>query len=232
MGDREKTDWGQTVVHGKTLDAAQDAVQATGNAGTDARAEVRHSLLIRPAKIICGPRELPCVIRDVSENGISVRSFVPLPDADSFELELLSGERYDLEPVWAEELAAGFRFVGEVDLEQILTGKGKYPPRPVRLTLQVPALMKADGLSHPVTLANISQHGAQIECSQPLAVHQKVQIKSDCVPRLDALVRWRRGNFYGLVFEQTFQLKELSDVAVRIHGSFAFLKAGVDRASA
>jgi hypothetical protein len=208
------------------VDAGQPDDAMFQGAGGGARMASRHSLLIRPAKIVCGVRELPCVIRDVSEIGISIRSFVPLPDADEFHIEMLTGERFAVEPIWAEHLAAGFRFAEPVDLDLIITGKGRHPSRPVRLTLQVPALLKTDGISYPVVVGNMSQHGAQIECKTQLAIHQKVQIKSDCVPKIDAVVRWRRGNFYGLVFEQTFQLKELSDVVVRIHGSFAFLKAG------
>jgi hypothetical protein len=51
-----------------------------------------------------------------------------------------------------------------------------------------------------------------------------VVLQSDCLPRIHAKVRWRKDEQYGVVFEETFKLAELSALAVRIHSSFAFLR--------
>ena len=197
---------------------------AEAAAGSDLRGSARFALLIRPAKVICGRFEYPCVMRDVSETGVSVRLFHPLGDHQEWAIEMLSGERLPLEPVWVEGLAAGFRFTNPVDLDQILANAGPYPNRPVRLTMNVPAIIEHAGTKSNVTLINISQQGAKLSASAYLALGQMVVLQSDCLPRIHAKVRWRKDEQYGLVFEETFKLAELSALAVRIHSSFAFLR--------
>ena len=193
-------------------------------AGSELRGSERFALLIRPAKIICGRFEYPCVMRDVSESGVSVRLFHPLGEHQDWAIEMLSGERLAIEPVWTEGLAAGFRFAKAVDLDQILVNAGPYPNRPVRLAMNVPAIIEhAGGKSH-VTLLNISQQGARLKATDYLALGQMVVLQSDCLPRIHAKVRWRKDEQYGVVFEETFKLAELSALAVRIHSSFAFLR--------
>jgi hypothetical protein len=189
------------------------------------RAEARYTLLIQPAKIIEGKREIPCVLRDVSEQGVSVRSFFPLPDKGDLEIELLNGERFAIDPVWHEERSAGFHFKDKVDVSKILSGEGNYPKRPIRLSLRVPAVVLSGVKRIPVKLENISQQGAKVFCEDELAVGQMVILRSDTIPKVHCKVRWRRGNQYGLVFEQTFKLPELAELVVKVQSTFAFLKA-------
>jgi hypothetical protein len=190
----------------------------------DRRSGTRFALLIRPAKLLCGRFEYPCVMRDVSEDGVSVRLFHPLAEHDRWAIEMLSGDCYPIEPVWQEGLAAGFRFAKPVDLDQILANAGPYPNRPVRLTMEVPAILEHGSRKSHVTLSNISQQGARLESSEYLALGQLVVLQSDCLPRIHAKVRWRKNEQYGVVFEETFKLAELSALAVRIHSSFTFLR--------
>jgi hypothetical protein len=205
--------------HVRLTDTAAEAAD-----GAELRGSARFALLIRPAKIVCGRFEYPCVMRDVSESGVSVRLFHPLGEHAQWAIEMLSGERLAIEPVWLEGLAAGFRFAKPVDLDQILANAGPYPNRPVRLTMNVPAILEhAVGKSH-VTLLNISQQGARLQAKDYLALGQMVVLQSDCLPRIHAKVRWRKDEQYGVVFEETFKLAELSALAVRIHSSFAFLR--------
>ena len=210
-------------------------VRIAGHDGNDAREGIaddgdrrggaRFALLIRPAKLVCGRFEYPCVMRDVSEDGISVRLFHPIAEHDEWAIEMLSGDRYAIEPIWQEGLAAGFRFAQRVDLDQILANAGPYPNRPVRLTMDVPAILEHGAHKSHITLHNLSQQGARLSSIDYLALGQLVVLQSDCLPRIHAKVRWRKNEEYGVVFEETFKLAELSALAVRIHASFAFLRA-------
>src|SRR5687768_10469588 len=74
------------------------------------RAEPRFTLLIRTAKLVSASGEYLCVVRDVSREGIKVRTFHPLPDGEDFAIELASGERYRIEKIWEEDDVTGFRF--------------------------------------------------------------------------------------------------------------------------
>ena len=198
-----------------------EVVAASG----ERRSGTRFALLIRPAKVVCGRFEYPCVMRDVSEDGVSVRLFHTIGEHDSWAIEMLSGDRYDMEPVWLEGLAMGFRFVDPVDLDQILANAGPYPNRPVRLNMDVPAILEHGARKSHITLINISQQGARLTSSDYLALGQLVVLQSDCLPRIHAKVRWRKNEEYGVVFEDTFRLADLSALAVRIHSSVSFLNA-------
>jgi hypothetical protein len=195
---------------------------ADGVPTDDRRTSTRFALLIRPAKLICGRFEYPCVMRDVSNEGVRVRLFHPLPEQHGYAIEMLSGERFALEQVWQEGLAAGFRFVVPVDLDHILANAGPFPNRPVRLTMEIPATLEHGTSKSLVTLNNLSQQGARLTTADYLALGQLVILQSDCLPRIHAKVRWRQNNQYGVVFEETFKLAELSSLAVRIHSSGAF----------
>ena len=200
--------------------------------GTDKRSAARVALLIRPAKLISGRFEYPCVMRDVSEGGLSVRLFHPLGEHVEWAIEMLGGERIAVEPIWVEGLAAGFRFVAPVDLDQILANAGPYRNRPIRLNVDVPAILEhSNGKSH-VTLNNISQQGARLTSTEFLALGQLMVLQSDCLPRIYAKVRWRKNEQYGVVFEETFTLADLSALAVRIHASFAFLRGRTNSSAA
>ena len=82
---------------------------AGDNESEDPRGAARVALLIRPAKLISGRFEYPCVMRDVSETGVSVRLFHPIGEHEAWEIEMLGGERHAVEQIWLDGLAAGFR---------------------------------------------------------------------------------------------------------------------------
>src|SRR5690606_20786923 len=54
----------------------------------DMREAPRFALLIRSAKLICDSGEYLCIIRDVSETGVRLRLFHPLPPDQLLTLEL------------------------------------------------------------------------------------------------------------------------------------------------
>ncbi|MEO6040849.1 MAG: PilZ domain-containing protein [Croceibacterium sp.] len=186
------------------------------------RDTARFALLIRPAKVVCGRLEYPCVMRDVSEEGIRIRLFHPLPDGSGYAIEMLGGERYAIQPAWFNGLAAGFRFVEPVRLDRILANAGPFPNRPVRLSIEFPATLECGERKSAVTLNNLSQQGARLTSADYLALGQLVALHSDCLPRIHAKVRWRKDDQYGVVFEETFKLAELSGLAVGIYSSTSY----------
>jgi hypothetical protein len=202
-----------------------NAGQTPDEGGAEERRAARFSVLIRPAKLVCGPFEYPCVMRDVSETGVSVRLFQPLPRESDIKLEMLGGDSYPLELVWEEGLAAGFRFRAPVDVQQILANAGPFANRPVRLTIDMPVVLQHGARKTSISLINISQQGARLSCSEYLALGQLVVLQSECLPRVHAKVRWRKNDEYGVVFEETFKLNELAELAARIYASAGFAGA-------
>ena len=49
------------------------------------------------AELICDDSEYLCIIRDVSATGVRLRIFHALPPSRTFQLELATGERFEID---------------------------------------------------------------------------------------------------------------------------------------
>lgn len=181
-------------------------------AGAEARGAPRLTLLIRAAKIISPQGEYLCVLRDASATGISVKLFHPLPTLDPLVLEMPNGDRYALERVWEVEGKAGFRFASTADVTRLVETPSHFAKRPVRVNVDVACLLSSITGKVEAQICNLSQQGALIRSPQQLALAQRLKLKADCMPEVVAKVRWRRGEYHGLVFEDTFQYAELGAI--------------------
>jgi len=182
----------------------------------DLRAAPRFALLIRSAKLICDKGEYLCIVRDVSATGVRLRLFHPLPAQDQIVLELATGERFPIEPVWEREDHAGFRFVGDIDVQRFINEKGAYQKRPLRLSIRFPATVQVGEQSVDITICNLSREGARIESDHLFARGQKLKIQARGLPTLMGIVRWRRAPDYGIVFQQLFTFEELARLATTL----------------
>ncbi len=173
----------------------------------------RVTLLIRPAKLATPEGEFVCVIRDVSATGVSVRLFHPLPHGKSACLETETGQRLAMRKVWARGSEAGFQFDDTIDVASLITEAGKFRKRKLRIEIELPITVTINGTDHQATISNLSQQGARIELAAPLALAQRLLIRSSYLPDIRAQVRWRGGGGYGLVFEDTFSLGDFANIA-------------------
>jgi len=179
----------------------------------DRRHAPRFALLIRAAKLTCANAEFLCVVRDASEEGVSVRLFHPLPPGVELMLEMPNGDRYQLQRVWEDEDSAGFRFREPVELDRIIEGPSRFPRRPVRVRLEVPCYLLFGGRRVRAMIGNLSQQGALIRTQEYLSLVQRVRVEVDGLPEIAAKVCWRQPDCYGLSFEGTFQFAELAALA-------------------
>lgn len=204
------------------IDGAMDVVehQEPIAVALEERAAPRFTLLIRTAKLVCGPAEYLCVIRDVSAEGISIRLFHPLPaidrlpaDVDArFVLEMQTGDRHPVQLVWEKPGEAGFKFLTPVDVEQMIRRSSRFAKRELRFAAELPVKLAISGEKYPATLHNISQQGAMIESGHHLKIAQTLWIESRTLPDIEAKVRWRQGERYGLIFDTTFRMGDLAEI--------------------
>lgn len=201
----------------------QTAIQPPVDLGTvgaveapEQRRAQRYSLLIRPAKLTCAQGEFVCVLRDVSASGMSARLFHDLPNCDDYLLELQSGQTYEIRRVWTRAPEAGFEFAEHVDVTDVIGEFGKYPKRGLRLSLEFPVTLRTLGGNIPAYIQNISQQGARFECDELLALDQALRIESADLREIRAKVRWRRDAQYGVVFDDTFSLREFAQLAAHL----------------
>ena len=186
-------------------------------AGDDRRTAPRFTSLIRAAKLVCGKGEFVCVFRDVSARGVGLRFFHPMPSDPSMALELQNGESFEIECVRCEGHEASFRFTDDgVAVERLVREIWLYPRRPLRLNLAIPIVLRT--LAGPIAAVtdNISQQGCRLETALPLALAQPIIIESPHLPAIRAKVRWRRGSHSGLVFDDTFSLRDFAIHAARL----------------
>lgn len=176
----------------------------------DQRGFPRFTLLIRNAKIVYPSSEFFCVIRDVSASGVRIKTFHRMPDEEPVYLEVATGERYPVVPVWQGDQIAGLRFREDQDVVGIIREEGPYPKRSLRVMLDVPAKATSLGKSSPVTIENLSQFGARLACEDRLAIEQRIILSAGNLPDIEATVRWRKGTHYGVAFRRIFRIEELA----------------------
>lgn len=183
---------------------------------SEERVAPRFTLLIRAAKLVTPKGEFIVVIRDVSASGISLRGFHRLPGEGPLTIELQTGESHAIEQVWARGNDAGFRFLEPVEVHDLVAEAGRFPKRQLRLGISFPVSVTARLQQHRGELANLSQQGARIECASLFAIDQPLRLKSESLPEIVARVRWRRGETYGVVFDDTFTLSQLALFAASV----------------
>ena len=184
--------------------------------GAEMRGAPRYTLMLRSAKLIADDSEYLCIIRDVSETGVKLRLFHPVPPASSLMLETASGRRHAMEQVWEGNSEAGFRFIEPIDVDGFVSESGPYPKRPLRLRVHHPASVRMNGNSYPATILDISRQGARLEVGVKLAIGQKFWLEAEELPLFEGVVCWRRMPEYGVVFGQVMGLEELAQRAARM----------------
>ncbi len=180
------------------------------------RGSPRFTLLIRAAKLVCSHGDFICVIRDVSSTGVSLRLFHDLPECENVKLVLQSGQSYDMRCVWSRVREAGFEFENLVDVDKLVCEAGKFPKRPVRLSIEFPVTICSGLTRHHATVKNISQQGANIECDTLFAIDQTILLEGKVLREVRSKVRWRKAQEYGVVFDDTFSLADLARLAAHL----------------
>jgi hypothetical protein len=185
--------------------------------GAEQRAAPRFTLLIRAAKLVSAQGEFVCVIRDVSETGVSVRLFHALPACTEYALHMPAGASYELARVWQRENEAGFTFTQPVEVGRLVNESNEYPKRGLRLGLCFPVTVNILAGSFEAEVENLSQQGARMICDRLLSIDQTLRIQMPDLsgkPReVRAKVRWRRDQHYGVVFDDTFTLGDFARLA-------------------
>jgi hypothetical protein len=188
--------------------------------GAEQRAAPRFTLLIRAAKLVSAQGEFVCVIRDVSESGVSLRLFHALPSCQQYELHTPAGAVYLVERVWGRDNEAGFAFAQTIDVARMINESGEYPKRGLRLGLCFPVRVSTLTQTSEAVVENLSQQGARLECGSLLAIDQNIRIEAPdpagVMRAVRAKVRWRRERLYGVVFDDTFGLGDFARLAARL----------------
>lgn len=86
-----------------------------------------------------------------------------------------------------------------------------------RVTVALPAFLKANGARHHVQLLDVSAGGARLSCAAVLAVGTAVTLDCGTLGRT-AIVRWQNGDLLGLCFDSELDAREVSALINRSQG--------------
>lgn len=184
--------------------------------GADRRQATRFTSLIRAAKVVAASGEFVCVIRDVSETGIGLRSFHRLPHGEPMRLVLQNGESYELHLIRSSGADSSFTFSQPVDVDHLIVEASKFPKRQLRVDLELAVKISTLTQSFSATISNLSQQGARIKCDALFAIEQPVRLQVGRLPELRAKIRWRRGEEYGVAFDTTFTLRDFAQAVAEL----------------
>ncbi|GAA0266617.1 hypothetical protein GCM10009127_02690 [Alteraurantiacibacter aestuarii] len=197
---------------GLRRDTATAHSAGAAQSGSDQRGAPRFALLIRAAKLITPEGEFLCVVRDASETGVNVRVFHALPDCGAMMLEMQNGDQHELELIWQDSDRAGLKFLGPANIARIVESPSRFAKRPIRINLEVPAIVASGDERAAAHIHDISQQGAKITSDHRFSIDQRVRLSAQDLPEVNAKIRWRRDNAFGLVFEDTFQFGDLARI--------------------
>lgn len=200
----------------ETPPAEAPAPEAVADGSEERRHVPRFTLLIQTAKLVSHHGEFLCIVRDASTEGVRVRHFGYLPPDEYIEFELANGQRFTVQLAWQDEEYAGLKFNKGVNLAKIVKlSSSSFPKRQLRLATEIMGKVTFADVRCPVRIRNLSQQGACIECGERIALQQLIRLESDDLEPVYAKVRWRKGNVYGLVFEETLTLERLAEIVAQ-----------------
>lgn len=186
------------------------ALQPRPAIDVDERTSPRFTLLIRTGKLIVEDREYLCIIRDLSATGASIRGFHPVPAGQRIAIEFQNGERHAVGRVWQQGHEAGFEFLTPIEVDEIVAGYSKYRKRDLRFAIDLPVTLAFADRTVAGRLANVSRQGGNLICQSVLPIDLPVRMQGAGLPEIEARIRWRNEGVYGLVFDTTFSLGDLS----------------------
>lgn len=205
--------------------AIKEPSQGLSNRSHSVRMVSRASLpMLRSAKMVCQSGEYFCIIRDLSSLGVGLRFRHDVPPEARVILQLENDATYPIERVWAGKQAAGYRFIGEIDVDEFTRAPSPYHHRPIRLRIDAAVEMVADNLSGTARLIDLSRAGAMIETSRQLTTGSRVRLElPGLAPRI-ADICWRKTSLYGLSFGNPISIDELAQTTLALQ-PFASLAA-------
>lgn len=182
---------------------------------TERRGLTRQATVMRVATIR-GPagKEL-CIVRNISAGGLQARVYRHRKAGDVIDIEFKEGQVLRGTIVWARDYRIGVQFHAMADLEDLLTsrwsGEGAIPrPRPFRLEVDCPAILRAGSRLLSVRVKDLSQGGAKLLVQEPVT-ERNVLLSVPELPSLEGIIRWQSNKMAGMAFNEPLAVSMLAE---------------------
>ncbi|WOK35663.1 PilZ domain-containing protein [Sphingomonas sp. C3-2] len=173
------------------------------DARADRRGAKRFMTILRVGKLVTSGQQRLCLIRNISSSGLMAHVYAPHAVGDKVEIELKADQPLRGEIVWVRDEHIGVRFDGQIEVQDILTGRttieGRKPRAP-RIEVEARARVKVDNTVYRVAVRDISQGGICIDLDEPLKQGDDAVVTVDGMEQMSAIVRWCHEGQVGLSF--------------------------------
>lgn len=173
----------------------------------------RFALAMRVAKVSCERGEFLCVVKSISAARAEVRFFHQAPASEVLQLEMANGFRSQMQLAWREGDQAGYCFDSPIEISECLDNPGRHGRPEIRVQLDLPCEIAVGEETDTATLLDLSQSGACIFSVANLSERQMLRMGIDGREMRIGHVQWRKGEQYGLIFQQSLGLVELAKIA-------------------
>lgn len=155
-----------------------------------------------------------CIVRNISAAGLQARVYRRRQPGDVIDIEFKEGQVLRGTIVWARDYRIGVEFLGTANLEDLLTsrwsGEGMLArPRPIRLEVNRPGILRAESRLLPVRVRNVSQGGAKLQLTEPVP-HRNVVLSLPELPVLDGVIKWQSDEMAGMAFNEPLAVSVLA----------------------
>jgi hypothetical protein len=194
--------------------AGESACSVTHKVVTERRNQPRQIALLRVGLLHIGDAKELCVVRNISDGGLSVRVYRAVALGQRVRVELKSGELLEGFVLWARNRDVGICLRETVDVQSILAGRwvmeaGKRQRSP-RLEVTCRARLRLGSRFYTGVLCDISQGGAKIRLQTgPCGVGEAVLTLPD-LPPVQGMVRWVNESVIGVSFNERMPFEILA----------------------
>lgn len=176
----------------------------------DRRSGERYLRLLRVGALLFDERRELCLVRNVSAGGMLIRPYSPVAQGTAVSVELKHGESVSGVARWIEDGLVGIAFDQPIDVVALLTTSEDGPqPRMPRIELACTAWVREDADIYRTRTLNISQGGICVEGDPRLRVDTKVTVSLAGLGPIDARVKWKEDERYGIGFNRVLAVTEL-----------------------
>lgn len=170
----------------------------------------RHLSLLRVGSLKIGDRAELCLIKNISDGGMLVRAYCPVPEGQRLSVELKQGEPIVGVARWVKDGFAGIEFDEPIDVLELLSLTADGPrPRMPRVEISCVGSIREGAIAHRCRAVNISQGGVKLETQAAIDVGARVTLSLFGLQPCDGSVRWRDGECYGITFNRVLPLPVL-----------------------
>ena len=175
------------------------------------RAASRIQTIMRIGRVVTDRDEGLARIRNISDQGVSLRLLIPVMLGDILALELGEGLTVTGQVVWTSGSDCGLRFDQDIDCGEMLTrlAASSVQGRPMRLSVATPALTRGENGLRQIEITDVSQRGIKLKHDGSFTEGLKIKITLPSGRERLGVVRWSKDNFAGVLLLEPFSAEDL-----------------------